>query len=508
MSLAEAFEPAPPLMEARGISKSYGANRVLDSVDFTLASGEAVALIGENGAGKSTFARILVGATQPDAGSLTMEGRPLRLQSPRDALANRIAFIPQELAYVPELTVAENVLLGEWPGRAGFTSLNRMREAAEAACRRFGISLDLDARMSSLTLADRQLAEIVKALRRRARIIVLDEPTAALNEQESRGLFRILGQLGEEGVGVIYISHRMDEVYRFSDRVDVFRNGHRVASERPRDVTQAQLIAHMLGQEKEDFERHRAASDEEAEELALEGWSREGLPPLHDVSLGVARGEILGVYGVRGSGADLVAEGLAGLHRDIRGTISLGGARRGLFRSPREARMAGLAYLPAERKRNGLVLHLPIRMNLTLMIHKLVSRLGILRGGAERTKAKELARGVDLRFRGLEQKVEELSGGNQQKILLASRLAARPGILVLHEPTRGVDVGARVEIHKLLASVADYGCATLMVTSDVEEAVTVSDRLVVIRDGRVTGHLAGAELTQKNAIALATEDRP
>lgn len=492
------------LFEVRGLEKSYGPNRILTDVDFTLARGESVALIGENGAGKSTFAKIMTGVTRPDRGTLLFDGQEVVFTAPRDALAAGLAFIPQELAYLPHLTVAENIVLGQWPGRSGLTTPRAIHARAKAVCDRYGIHFDLDVEMRHLKLAERQLVEIVKALMRDAKMIVLDEPTAALNEQESAALFEILRRLNRQEVGIIYISHRMDEVYRFSDRVDVLRNGCLVASVPPKETTSAQLIAHMLGQEKEEFTRSVGRA-EVGSPLRLQGWHSSGLPALRDVNIDVQVGEIVGLYGVRGSGADLIAEGLAGASREMTGEIVVDGKTRKLFASPYEARMAGLAYVPAERKRDGLVLGLPIRRNITLMVLGSLSRFGFVDSAAEAAISDDLVRRFDVRFRDADQPVGRLSGGNQQKVLLASRIAARPRFLVLHEPTRGVDVGARVEIHRLLASVADEGCATLLVTSDVEEAVTVPDRLIVIRDGRIAGELTGPAMTQANAISLATE---
>ncbi len=297
-----------------------------------------------------------------------MFGKPVSFASPRDALAHGIAFIPQELAYVPHLSVAENILLGHWPNRHGLTTLGMSLRQAREECRRFGIALDVARPMGTLKLADRQIVEIVKALTRRARLIVLDEPTASLSEQESRALYDILGRLTREGVGVIYISHRMDEVFRFSSRVVVFRNGELVVSATPAETTPAQLIAHMLGQEKEDFsatERPPPRSVRPAAELR--GWTRSGVPALADVSLRIEPAEIVGLYGLRGSGAELVAEGMAGLHPDIAGELALDGRAAPILATPLAARRAGIAYVPAERKRDGLVLVLPITANLSLM---------------------------------------------------------------------------------------------------------------------------------------------
>jgi len=492
------------LLEIAGISKSYGSNRVLTNVHFCLGAGESVAIIGENGAGKSTFAKILTGVIRPDEGSIRLNGEAVSFHSPRDALHHGIAFIPQELAYVPHLTVAENILLGRWPSWRGITSTGVVLRRAREECRRFGIQLDVSRLMATLKLADRQIVEIVKALTRRASVIVLDEPTASLSEQESRALFEILEHLTDEGVGVIYISHRMDEVYRFSDRVAVFRNGELVASVSPAETTSEQLIAYMLGHEKEEFvQTPRRAGAIECPAVELRGWTRPGLPPLTNVSLAVGRGEILGLYGLRGSGAELVAEGLAGLRPDIQGDLILEGRAGQVFASPLAARRANVAYVPPERKREGLVLLLPIQENLMLLVLRQLSRWGVINRRHERARAAELARKFGVRYSRLSQTVGQLSGGNQQKVLLASRMAAQPRLLVLQEPTRGVDVGARVEIHRFLADIAAQGCAVLLVTSDLEEAVVVSHRLLIIRDGGIVGELAGPTKTQARAIALA-----
>jgi ABC-type sugar transport system ATPase subunit len=494
---------APPLLATVGLGKRYGQHQVLRDANFELHAGESVAVIGENGAGKSTFAKIITGVIRPDEGTIYLSSQPVSFRSPRDALQQGIAFIPQELAYVPYLTVGENIMLGQWPSRFGVTSTAVAVRRAREALRRIGIDVDVDRLMVSLKLADRQIVEIVKALTREARLIVLDEPTASLSEAESRALFAILARLTETGVGVIYISHRMDEVYRFSDRVDVFRNGVLVASVPTRQTTPNQLIAHMLGQEREVFNHESRASDVQQPVIELRGWTRAGIPQLQDVSLSVGRGEIVGLYGVRGSGAELVAEGLAGLRPDIAGQLAVEGQADRVFSTPLAARRANVAYVPPERKRDGLVLTLPIQANLGMLILRFLSRFGVLKARLERARAVDVARRFDVRYRRIGQLVSQLSGGNQQKVLLASRMAAQPRLLVLQEPTRGVDVGARVEIHKFLTEIADQGRAILLVTSDLEEAVVVSDRLLIMRDGALVGELTGPAKTQPNAVALA-----
>lgn len=497
-----------PLLSMREVGKRYGSVRVLQGVNFEISKGESVALIGENGAGKSTFSRLVTGVATPDEGEIHFEGRSVNFQSPREALAHGIAFIPQELAFVPDMTVADNILLNQWHGRWGFTSRTATLKRAAEECRRYGIELgDLARRMGDLKLADRQIVEIVKALSRRAKLIVLDEPTASLSEAESKALFNVLAQLTAEGVGIVYISHRMDEVFDFSDKVAVLRNGRMIAVRRPAETSHRQLIADMLGQEPEVLERQEAAAPREgaASVVTLRNWRSAGNPALHDVSLSVGKGEIVGVYGLRGSGVDSIAEGLGGLRPDISGAIVIDGQERPIFRNPLAAKAARVSYLPAERKRNGLVLSQTIRSNASLMILDRIVRLGFLKPRLERDIAAEAVRQFAVRCIGIDQNIGELSGGNQQKILLASRLAMEPALLVLHEPTRGVDVGARLQIHQFLVEVASKGCAIALFTSDLEEAVAVSDRLLIVRDGAIVGELSGDRKTQSAAIALAAK---
>ena len=492
-----------PLLQLRNIAKTYGFTTVLSQVDLELAGGETIALLGENGAGKSTLSKIITGVVPPDRdGQYLIDGQSVSFAAPRDALAAGVALIPQELAYVPALSIADNIMLNRWNGRAGFVTGRSVLMDAQAACRRFGIDLgDLRRPMTQLRLADRQLVEIVKAITREARIIVLDEPTAALSQDESNRLFSIIDRLNKEGVGVLYVSHRMDEVYDFSHRVIVLRNGRKVADLVTRQSTHAELIAHMLGHE------HKAtvnadAPDPDAIAPAVEvsGWSMAGMPGIDNINFKIAPTEILGIYGLRGSGADLVAEGFGGMRPEIAGSVKLFGQTASVPASPIAARKLRIAHVPAERKREGLVLKRSIQENVIMLVMNSLARLGIINSARERSTASELASRFDVRYNSLNQPIGQLSGGNQQKILLASRIAIDPRFLVLHEPTRGVDVGARGQIHAFLRSIARKGCPTLVVTSDIEEAVDLCDRLLVIRQGRIVGELS---YTQKNQTAAA-----
>lgn len=499
-----------PLLQLRNIGKTYGFTTVLAGVDLDLAEGETIALLGENGAGKSTLSKIITGVVQPDRdGWYSIEGQPVSFSAPRDALAAGVALIPQELAYVPAMSIADNIMLNRWKGAAGFVTGKRILADAIAACERVGIDLgDLKRPMTQLRLAERQLVEIVKAITRRARIIVLDEPTAALSQDESSRLFALIDRLNKEGVGIIYVSHRMDEVYDFSHRVMVLRNGRKVADLITKQSTHAELIAHMLGHE------HQANVNDDAPDpeavapaIKVSGWSLTGFPSVSDVSFFIAPTEILGIYGLRGSGSDLVAEGFGGMRPDMAGSLEVFGESAAIPVSPIDTRKLGIGHVPAERKREGLVLKRSIQENAVMLIMKSLAQFGFINGAREKETARELVTRFDARYNGLDQTIGQLSGGNQQKILLASRIAINPRFLVLHEPTRGVDVGARGQIHHFLRSIARKRCPALVVTSDIEEAVDLCDRLLVIRQGRVVGELRGAAKTQAAAAQLAAGEQ-
>jgi ribose transport system ATP-binding protein len=502
----------PMRLEARALYKWYGAQIALHRVDFELAAGEIVAVVGENGAGKSTFSKILAGAIRPDSGELRLDGKPLELRSPREALRAGISYIPQELTYLPNLNVADSLLIGRWPNRFGVTTRNAAQREASRIAKEYGVALDVRRPMSDLRLAERQLTEILKALARQSTLIVLDEPTASLTKEESANLFRVLRQLCRAGVGVIFISHRLDEVFEIADRIVVFRNGRAVANTRPTETSTAQLIEHMLGVSIVRAERQLQAEIVELPSakppvLRVQGYTRPGLPNIRNLSFELRRGEVLGMFGPRGSGADVVAEGLGGRIGDFRGRIFCNGKELAPFKNPGEAKRAGIGYVPAERKRDGLVLGMSVESNLSLLILNSVSHGGILNRRLERRKATEWKDRLAIRCKTVSQSVESLSGGNQQKVMLGSRLEVHPVVLVLNDPTRGVDVGARAEIHQYLKDEAtERGTAVLLITTDAEEAVIVSDRLLVMRDGEIVGDLHGSEKTRANALALATEE--
>jgi ribose transport system ATP-binding protein len=501
-----AVESNHEVLRASKLAKSYGGHLVLKHVDFAIGRGEIVAVIGENGAGKSTFAKIVTGVVQPESGEIHIDGAQVSFQSPRDALRLGIAYIPQELAYLSNRSVADNILIGRWPHRGGITSDAAIVATAAAEATRFGIDIRTDRRMADLTLAERQLVEIVKALTRSSKVLVLDEPTASLTSGESRKLFGILRQLVATGLSVIFISHRMDEVFEVSDRVVVLRNGEVVGDVRTRDATRPALIGLMLGAAAEEIREQHGERQLTEPALELRGWSWKGEPPIHDLHITVRRGEIVTLFGLRGSGGEAIAEGLAGRNPKFSGTVVVEGRAFPVFRTINASTRAGIGYLPAERKRDGLVMPLSVQTNLSLAVLRSISHLGMLRPRAERAMAVQMRNTLQIRLRSLAQPVATLSGGNQQKVVLGSRLLARPRVLVLQEPTRGVDVGARFEIHQYLRRIAEQGTAILWITTDVEEAVLIADRLLVLREGQIVAELSGKSKTQGQAVAMAAKD--
>ena len=512
MSVKVENDPAAPpptsneVLRGRGLAKSYGGHMVLKQVDFAIDAGEIVAVIGENGAGKSTFAKIVTGVVQAESGVIYVKGAQVALQSPRDALRLGIAYIPQELAYLSNRTVGDNILMGRWPHRAGFTSDAVILATAAAEARRFGIDLRVKRPMSALTLAERQLVEIVKALTRSSQVLVLDEPTASLTSGESRKLFGILRRLVAAGLSVIFISHRMDEVFEVSDRVVVFRNGDIVGDVPTRDATRSHLISLMLGAAAEELGEQRAKQGLTEPALELKGWAWNGEPPMRDLNITVHKGEIVTLFGLRGSGGEVIAEGLAGRNPSFTGKVVIEGREYPVFKTITASMRAGIGYLPAERKRDGLVMPLSVQTNLSLGVLRKLSRLGFLLTRVEHAMADGMRKTLQIRLRSLGQPVATLSGGNQQKVVLGSRLVARPRVLVLQEPTRGVDVGARYEIHQYLRGIAEEGTAILWITTDVEEAVLLGDRLLVLREGSVVAELKGSSKTQGQAVAMAARD--
>lgn len=501
-------ETGDPVLSLRGIGKTYGTVSVLRDVDLDLHAGECVALAGENGAGKSTLSKIITGVTTSASGTLRIDGQVRAFRTPRDARTLGIALIPQELAYVPTLTVGENIMLTNWPDGRLFTSKSWMMRSSRQLLGDLGIGIDVRRPMISLSLAERQIVEIAKALAGSARVLVLDEPTAALPRREVDTLHARLEALKGVGVAMIYISHNLRDCFDISDRIAVLRNGSLVAASKTMQTTPQAVVDAMLGAGYTEPIISGVVADPERESmLIVEGWNAQHQPPIEDVSFQLGRGEVLGIYGLVGSGAESVAKGLAGHGRRVQGALTIRGRVHAPPRTPKQAHRLGIAYVPAERKADGIAAGHSIAEHLTLLNPSSSSWHGISRRREARRIARELIQIFDIRCQGPDQPIGLLSGGNQQRVLIASRLFARPKVLVLHEPTRGVDIGSRAKIHQYLV---DYvrepsnESGVVLVSSDLEEAVNATDRLLVMRAGRIVAELSGVDKTEGNALKFAS----
>jgi ribose transport system ATP-binding protein len=502
-----------PLLRARGIGKRFAGVTALDAVDFELRRGEVHALMGENGAGKSTLMKILSGVHADYAGEIEIDGAAVRFASVRDAERAGVAIIHQELNLVPELSVAANVLLGREPLIGGiFLDRRASVAAAGRLLGRLGIALDPEARVAGLRMGEQQLVEIAKALSLEARILIMDEPTSALSPAECERLFRIVRQLAAEGVGIVYISHRIDEVMGLADRVTVLRDGRHVTTAPIGAMDRGRLIAAMVGRDATTGPAPARAAGPvvlSVEGLTLDvpgrhGWRR----VLQGVDFELRAGEVLGIGGLLGSGRTEILETLfgAGAGR-AGGTIRLDGApvRVG---SPRAARRLGIALVTEDRKAKGLHLSASIRDNVTLPSLGRIARFGVRSRAGEARMAEAAVERLGVRCRGIAQEAATLSGGNQQKVVIGKWLATGPRVLLLDEPTRGIDVGAKQEIYGLIRALAGEGLAIVMVSSELPELLLLADRILVMSEGRKAGELARGEASEEAIMHLAAPTSP
>ena len=494
------IEVVSPLLEMRGITKRFPGVTALDGVDFELERGEVHVILGENGAGKSTLIKMLSGAYQPDKGEILFEGEPVRIPSAAVAQGLGISTIYQEFNLVPQLTVAENVFLGHQPRRLGIVDRRRMREEARRLLERIKVRVDPDAPVSALGVAQRQMVEIAKALSLEARVLIMDEPTASLSGQEVQRLFEIVRGLKQEEVGVIFISHHLEEVTEIGDRVTVLRDG-KLVGQVPATTDHSELVRMMVGRSIEDqFPRRRPEIGDVL--LEVRDLSREGA--LEDVSLRVRAGEVVGIAGIVGAGRTELARAIFGVDPVDSGEVWVEGRRMERF-DPREAKNRGIGFITEDRQRQGIVPPLSVAENLVLASLGKSTSLGLVNRGEQRSRAQKMIDELNIRTPGPEQEVRYLSGGNQQKVVIGKWLLADSRVLIMDEPTRGIDVGAKVEIYELMNELTEQGAGILMISSDLPEVLGMSDRILVMAGGRITGELSGEEATQERVMTLATQ---
>ncbi|WP_219838079.1 sugar ABC transporter ATP-binding protein [Paenibacillus sp. R14(2021)] len=490
------------LLEMKGISKSFSEVSVLKEVQFSLDTGEVHALMGENGAGKSTLMKILNGIYSKDTGTISVKGTEQNISNPSAAQALGIVMIHQELNLIPHLTVMENIFLGrEFTFGPKLINWRKMKKEANRYLSQLGLAIDPDKVVGELSVGQQQMVEIAKALSMNTQILVLDEPTAALTDREIDALFTVITNLKQSGVGMIYISHRMEEIFRICDRITVMRDGHYVGTERTAETGMDQIVRMMVGREiKDRFPKVELTIGEE--KLKVEGLSRKGV--LHNISFSVRAGEIVGFAGLMGAGRTELAKALFGVDAIDAGTISIDGKPVSI-RKPMDAIRAGMALVTEDRKDEGLLLPMSISDNLSMPnLQRVSGSMGFLKGSKERELADTMIKSLLIKASSGAQPVGSLSGGNQQKVVIGKWLATNPQVFILDEPTRGVDIGAKKEIYDLMNKLAASGVAILMISSELPEVLGMSDRILVMHEGKISGQYSREEATQEKIMLSAT----
>jgi inositol transport system ATP-binding protein len=507
--LSVAAKSDGPILKMNGVSKRFPGVLALEDVHLEVGRSEIHALLGENGAGKSTLLKILSGAQSADAGEIELFGKPVAFATPHDAQRAGIVTIYQEFTLAPDMTIAENVFIGREPGSRLFVSWRRMAQETKAIAERIGLKRDPMTQVRDLSVAEQQLVEIARALSMQSRLIIMDEPTAALSETEVANLARIVRALKAEGLSIIFVTHRLDEVFRLCDRYTVLRDGHYVASGRVAETNVEAIIRMMVGRDVGALYGERPIPEHGKVALEVEGLTRRrnardpNAIELVDVSLKAHHGEILGLAGLVGAGRTETARAIFGADKFDHGTIRVDGEPVA-FKNPHDAMMHGIGLVPEDRKKQALFLRLAIRTNITIAAHDQISRGWFVDEKRENALVDEFRKLLSIRMASADQQAGLLSGGNQQKIVLARWLALRPKILIVDEPTRGIDIGSKVEVHNLLIEMAKSGIAVIVISSELPEILAVSDRIVTMREGRVTGEIARNNATQEILMSMMT----
>jgi len=494
-----------PLLRMQNIRKVFSGVVALDNVNLTLERGEVHSLVGENGAGKSTLIKVMTGAYARDVGEIFLEGKPANFRTPEDAQRAGVVAVYQEVNLLMFRTVAENIFLNREPCKFGFVDWARMNRETGELLERLGLNINPKATLGSLNIAMRQMVAIARGVSLGAKVLVLDEPTSSLTEKEVGILYEVIRRLKAEGTAIVYISHRFDELYAVCDRVTVLRDGKFVATRNLKGLERIDLVCLMLGKQREDlekkgataFDEHKMVNDNAPPLLVTENLTRGRR--MQNVSLDVRRGEILGMAGLLGSGRTDVARAIFGADRTETGRVVLDGKEINA-RKPNDAIRAGIAFLSEDRKAEGIIPDLSVRENLTLAALPALTSAGVVSRKKQNEIVERFMRRLGIKAASAEQKIRELSGGNQQKVLLARWLCCNPKFLLLDEPTRGIDIGAKGEIQALVNELAKGGLGVLMISSELEELVEGSDRVVVMRDGKLCAELRGAQISQDSII--------
>lgn len=486
----------------RHISKQYPGVKALDDVSLTVGAGEIHALLGENGAGKSTLMKILAGAQTKDQGEILLNGAPVQIDSPQKAMDLGISIIYQEFNLVPYLSAGENIYLGREPRGAipGFVDFRTLYRNAQEVIDSLGVHFDARTPVNQLSVAQQQMVEIAKATSKKSKVIVMDEPSATLTDHELKALFDLARKLKSEGVSIVYISHRLEEVFEVCDRATIMRDGHWIATRDVADLTRDEIIKLMVGRELKDA-IPKVAAKLGPPALTVKNVSRTGV--LHDVSFTVHQGEVVGLAGLVGAGRTETARVIFGADAMTSGSIEVLGKKVNV-RSPQDAIKYGIGLVTEDRKQQGLVLGMAVRENTTLANLDLLAVLGFIKRAEENKVAEKYKTDLSIRTPSIEQVVQNLSGGNQQKVVLAKWLFTGSKVLIFDEPTRGIDVGAKSEIYKLMNELAAQGVAIIMISSELPEILGMSDRILVMHEGAIAGELSRAEATQEKIMHLAT----
>ena len=497
------------LLEMKGISKSFGPVKALKKASLNLKRGEVLALMGENGAGKSTLMNVLSGSLHPDEGEILLDGVQREIKNPIQARSLGIVKIHQELQIVPELDIAENIFLGRWQTSGiGFVQKKKMHDMAKECLKMLEWEMDTRTKLKDLRIGEQQLVEIAKAISCDAKIIVMDEPTSALSEPEAKKLFHVIEKLKNKGCGIIYITHRMEEVFKISDRLSVMRDGEYIGTKEAKETDNEEIIAMMVGRSVEEQYPKR---DVKIGDVILEVKNLNFTPPkesfkrsLRDISFKVRAGEVLGIAGLAGAGRSEVFESIVGKHATCTtGEILIDGKALEI-RSPKDAIDAGISFATEDRKGTGLVLGRSIGDNISLPIYDHYSSFGFMRDGEQKKDWIEYMNRLHVKAKSPNVPVSSLSGGNQQKVILARWLLTKPKVLLLDEPTRGIDVGAKEEIYLLINELAASGLAVVAISSELPEVIGICDRIITICEGRLTGEISRKEATQEILLAAAT----